>query len=91
MNCSVKIPTPLRRHTNGAATVRADGAHVAEILQNLHAQHPGLKERLFENDGQLRAHLNVFVNSEDIRFLSGLETPLKEGDVVTLLPALAGG
>lgn len=91
MNCSIKIPTPLRRHTNGAATVNAEGATVDEILRDLQSQFPSLGERLYEADGQVKSHLNIFVNSEDIRFLQGLRTPLAAGDVVTLLPALAGG
>ena len=91
MNCSIKIPTPLRRHTNGAATVHAEGATVDEILRDLQSQFPSLGERLYEADGQVKSHLNIFVNSEDIRFLQGLRTPLGAGDVVTLLPALAGG
>ena len=91
MNCSVKIPTPLRRHTNGASTLDANGTNVDEILRDLETRFPTLRERLFESDGQVKAHLNIFVNNEDIRFLQGVHTPVRGGDVVTLLPALAGG
>ncbi len=91
MNCSVRIPTPLRRYTDGASTVRANGASVDQVLRELHTQFPGLGERLFDGAGQIKSHLNVFVNSEDIRFLQGTHTPVREGDTITLLPALAGG
>lgn len=91
MNCTVRIPTPLRRHTGGASVVPAQGTHIEEVLHDLKLRFPGLGERLFEGNGQVKSHLNIFLNSEDIRFLDGVNTPLHEGDVLTLLPALAGG
>ena len=91
MALKVKIPTPLRRHTAGASSVDANGTHVGEVLNDLTQRYPGVSERLFDGDGQLKSHLNVFLNNEDIRFLNGLETPVRDGDTVVLLPALAGG
>jgi molybdopterin synthase sulfur carrier subunit len=91
MNCSVKIPTPLRRYTNGASVVPANGGHVEEVLRNLQNQFPGLGERLFDGNGTVKSHLNIFLNAEDIRFLQGVNTAVREGDMITLLPALAGG
>ncbi len=91
MSCKVKIPTPLRRHTGGTASVEVQGTRVREALDSLLAQYPSVGERLFDAQGQLKPHLNVFLNNEDIRFLDGLDTALREGDTVVLLPALAGG
>lgn len=91
MNCSVKIPTPLRRYTNGASVVKANGEHVHAVLNDLQTQFPGLGERLFDGNGSVKSHLNVFLNTEDIRFLNGVTTSVSEGDTITLLPALAGG
>ncbi len=91
MNCTVRIPTPLRRHTGGASVVTARGARVEQVLRDLQNQFPGLGERLWDGNGTVKSHLNIFVNNEDIRFLDGLNTSLGEGDVLTLLPALAGG
>ncbi len=95
MSCTIKIPTPLRRHTNGQATVQvANGAPdstVAATLSHLTAQYPTLAERLFDAQGNVKSHINIFLNNEDIRFLNGLQTSVKDGDTVVLLPALAGG
>jgi molybdopterin synthase sulfur carrier subunit len=71
MNCSVKIPTPLRRYTNGASVVKANGEHVHAVLNDLQTQFPGLGERLFDGNGSVKSHLNIFLNTEDIRFLNG--------------------
>jgi len=87
----VRIPTPLRRVTNGVAEVHAKGKDVAELVDDLERQFPGLRERLVEESGQLRRFVNIYVNEEDIRFLSGPETTLKDGDQVSIVPALAGG
>jgi sulfur-carrier protein len=91
MNCSVKIPTPLRRYTNGASLVKANGVQVNEVLRNLQNEFPGLGERIFDGNGTVKSHLNIFLNAEDIRFLNGVNSPVREGDTITLLPALAGG
>ena len=95
MSCKVKIPTPLRRHTNGQSTVEvpngSDSTTVRTTLTQLTADFPGIGERLFDPQGQVKSHINIFLNNEDIRFLSGLDTTVKDGDTVVLLPALAGG
>ena len=91
MSCKVKIPTPLRRHTQGAASVEVRGERVRDALNDLQTRYPSIRERLFDGQGQVKPHLNIFLNNEDIRFLGGLDTPLREGDTVVLLPALAGG
>jgi sulfur-carrier protein len=87
----VRIPTPLRRHTGGAAEVAVEGATLAEIVAGLDALHPGLRERLLDDDGRLRRFVNVFVRDEDVRFLDGLETEVGADDVVSIIPAVAGG
>ncbi len=91
MVCKVKIPTPLRRHTEGASTVQVQGERVRDALGALQTRYPTIGDRLFDGQGQVKPHLNVFLNNEDIRFLNGLDTPLRDGDTVVLLPALAGG
>lgn len=87
----VRIPTQLRELTGGAAEVDADGATVAEVLKQLEARHPGFAERLYDDQGQLRRFVNVFVADEDIRFLQGRDTPVTDGQVVSIVPAVAGG
>jgi sulfur-carrier protein len=91
MNVSVKVPTPLRKVTNGAALVNADAGNVRELIAELERQFPGMQERLCDEDGALRRFVNVFVGDEDIRFLEGLETALEEGAEVSIVPAVAGG
>ncbi len=92
MATKIKIPTPLRRHTNGLSTVELNGAdNVRATLDTLTAQYPTIGDRLFDGQGQVKSHINIFLNNEDIRFLNGLETNVKDGDTVVLLPALAGG
>ncbi len=93
MATKIKIPTPLRRHTNGLATVEVNGGanDVRATLDTLTAQYPTISERLFDGQGHVKSHINIFVNNEDIRFLNGLETHVRDGDTVVLLPALAGG
>ena len=87
----VRIPTPLRPLTRGQGEVEAKGASVAEVLANLDSMHPGLKQRLYDETGELRRFVNIYVNEEDIRFLKGKETALKEGDEMSIVPAIAGG
>jgi molybdopterin converting factor small subunit len=91
MAIKVRIPTQLRELSGGAAEVDVDGATVAEVLKQLEARHPGFAERLYDDKGQLRRFVNVFVADEDIRFLQGLETPVTEDQVVSIVPAVAGG
>lgn len=87
----VRIPTPLRRLTGGRGEVTAEGRTVQEILDALERQFPGVKERLYDETGQLRRFVNIYVNDEDIRFTQGLETTLKKGDELSIVPAIAGG
>jgi molybdopterin synthase sulfur carrier subunit len=77
--------------TKGQGEVEAKGATIAEMIDNLEAAHPGLKDRLCDNNGELRRFVNVYVNEEDIRFLNGKGTLLKDGDEVSIVPAIAGG
>src|SRR5256712_4997568 len=87
----VKVPTPLRKYTGGAGGVEAQGATVAALVDDLERRYPGLKERICDESGQVRRFVNIFVNGEDIRFLAHLETPLKAGDELSIVPAIAGG
>lgn len=87
----VRIPTPLRPLTRGQGEVETHGANVAEMIENLNATHPGVKERLCDENGELRRFVNIYVNEEDVRFLEGKGTALKDGDEVSIVPAIAGG
>lgn len=91
MAIEVKIPTILRTYTDGAKTVDANGDTLAALVDDLNAQHDGIKRRLITEDGSLHRFINVYVNGEDVRFTGSLDTPLKDGDAVTILPAVAGG
>jgi sulfur-carrier protein len=90
MAIEVRIPTILRSYTGGAKAVEGAGSTLDELLNNLDASHSGIRERLVEGE-KLRRFVNVYLNDEDVRFLGGLETPVKDGDTVTVLPAVAGG
>jgi len=87
----VRIPTPLRPLTRGQGEIEAKASSVAEMIDNLNATHPGLKDRLCDEKGELRRFVNIYVNEEDIRFLKGKDTSLKDGDEVSIVPAIAGG
>ena len=87
----VRIPTPLRTLTKGSAEVQVKGQTVGDLVESLEGQFPGMRERLVDETGELRRFLNVYVNEEDVRFLDGKETALKEGDQVSIVPAIAGG
>ena len=91
MAVTVRIPTPLQRLTNGQGEVTCEGKSVTELLANLERSYPGIKERICDQDGKLRRFVNVFVNEEDIRFLQGDQTAVKDGDEVSIIPAIAGG
>ncbi len=91
MAVTVRIPTQLRELTGGAAEVSADGATVADVLKDLEAKHAGFSERLFDEQGELRRFVNVFVADEDIRFLDGVNTDVADGSTVSIVPAVAGG
>jgi sulfur-carrier protein len=91
MAIEVRIPTILRPLTGGSKTVEGKGDTLDELLADLDARHSGLRGRLIDDSGGLRRFVNVYLNDEDVRFLGGIETPLSDGDVVTILPAVAGG
>jgi molybdopterin synthase sulfur carrier subunit len=91
MAIKIRIPTPLRRLCEGKEIVEVEGKNLREALENLEKKYPGFRERLFDTNGELRRFVNIFVNEEDIRFLNGLNTPLKDGDEVSIIPAIAGG
>ena len=91
MSVSVRIPTQLRPLTGGAGEVAVDGGTVGDVLKALDAAHPGFAERLFDGSGELRRFVNVFLADEDVRFLQGLDTPVAEGQTVSIIPAVAGG
>jgi sulfur-carrier protein len=90
MAIEVRIPTILRTYTGGAKAVEGSGSTLAELIADLEAHHSGLQARLID-DGRLRRFVNVYLNDEDVRFIGGLDTPVKDGDTVTVLPAVAGG
>ena len=87
----VRIPTPLRPLTKGQGEVEAKAGSIANMIEMLNEAHPGLKDRLCDDTGELRRFVNIYVNEEDIRFLDGKETSLKDGDEVSIVPAIAGG
>ena len=90
MAVKVQIPTPMRHHTEGQAVVEASGATVKGVLDNLAQTYPGLASRIFEN-GQVRRFVNLYLNEEDVRYLDNLATPVKDGDELAIIPAVAGG
>jgi len=91
LSVTVRIPGPLRKVTGNRETVTAAGGSLVEIIGRLDQEYPGLKERLCDESGEIRRFINLYVNGEDVRFLSGLETPVKAGDEVSIVPAVAGG
>ncbi|AKG20367.1 MoaD/ThiS family protein [Calothrix sp. 336/3] len=91
MSVKVLVPTALQKFTNNQATLDCSGASISELIESLEQVCPGIKSRLCDEAGQPRRFLNLYVNSEDIRFLDGVETPLKDGDEVSIVPAVAGG
>lgn len=91
MPVTVRVPTQLRTLTDGQGEVQIDGSTVGEVLKGLDAAHPGFGDRLFDDAGALRRFVNVFVAEEDVRFLQGLDTPVSEGQTVSIVPAVAGG
>ncbi|MBW4656324.1 MAG: MoaD/ThiS family protein [Kaiparowitsia implicata GSE-PSE-MK54-09C] len=91
MTVKVLVPTPLQKFTKDQATVECTAGTIVELLDSLDAQFPGIKARLCDDSGNLRRFINFYVNSEDIRFLEGKDTPLAAGDEVSIVPAVAGG
>ena len=91
MSVQVRIPTPLRKFTGGRDTVEATGTSIGAILADLDSKHPGLRERICEADGSVRRFVNLYINGDDIRFLQNLSSAVKDGDEVSIVPAIAGG
>lgn len=91
MPVTVRIPTPLRAVTKGSAEVQAKGETVDDVIGDLERQYPGLRDRIVDETGELRRFVNIYVNQEDIRFLQAKKTALKDGDEVSIVPAIAGG
>ncbi|MDP9298565.1 MAG: MoaD family protein [Actinomycetota bacterium] len=91
MSVTVKLPTILRKHADGEARVNADGGTLSDVLHDLEAKYPGITRNVLADDGGLHRFINVYVNDEDVRYLGSLETEIKEGDTVSILPAVAGG
>jgi MoaD family protein len=90
MTVEVKVTATLQKMVGGQRVIQADGATVGEVIDDLDRKHPGIKDMVMV-DGQIHRFVNIYLNDEDVRFLSQLDTPLKEGDVLSILPALAGG
>lgn len=90
MAITVRIPTPLRTLTNGEDSVSAEGSTVRDVIDDLEANHPGMKDRLMDDKG-VRRFVNLYLGDEDIRFLDGLETEVKDGEELSVVPAIAGG
>jgi molybdopterin synthase sulfur carrier subunit len=91
MAVTVRIPTTLRPISGGVSQVQVEGATLSSVLANLEAVHPGFRDRLLDDAGALRKFVNVFVAEEDVRFLQGLDTPVPDGETVSIIPAVAGG
>jgi MoaD family protein len=91
MAVEVRVPTILRKYTGGEKAVEGAGTTVREVIDDLEGRHPGMRGAVVSDDGELRRFVNMYLNDEDIRFLGSLETPVADGDVLSILPAVAGG
>lgn len=91
MSVTVRVPTPLRNLTDNQAAVTVEGSTVQEVIEDLERRHPGIRERLVDESGELRRFVNVFVDDEDVRFQQGLSTAVRDGTTVSIVPAVAGG
>lgn len=91
MSVQVRIPTVLRKHTDGAAALEASGATIRELIDDVGGRYPEFKGQVVGADGQLHRFINVYANDEDVRYLDGMDTKVADGDVVSILPAVAGG
>ena len=91
MSVTVRIPTTLRPISGGASTVEVEGATLSDVLKNLDAAHPGFADRLLDESGNLRKFVNLFVADDDVRYLQGHDTPVPDGETVSIIPAVAGG
>jgi molybdopterin synthase sulfur carrier subunit len=91
MAVRVRVPTPLRRFTGGKDEVPAEGASIRLVLEDLERLHPGIRERLLDDKGEIRRFVNIYLNGDDIRFLESLNSKVKDGDDISIVPAIAGG
>ncbi len=91
MSVTVRIPTTLRPLSGGNSTVEVDGSTLREVLDALDAAHPGFRDRLFDDEGKQRRFVNLFVADDDVRYLQGMDTPVPDGETVSIIPAVAGG
>lgn len=91
MAVTVRIPTTMRPISGGASSVEVPAGTLGEVLKALDAAHNGFGERLFDGAGELHKFVNIFVSDDDVRYLQGLDTPVKDGDTVSIIPAVAGG
>ncbi|HLH77759.1 MAG TPA: ubiquitin-like small modifier protein 1 [Candidatus Binataceae bacterium] len=91
MPVRVRVPTPLRKFTAGAGEIGAAGANLKDVIEDLERNHPGLRERLLDENGQIRRFVNIYLNGDDVRFLDQLNSPVKDGDDISIVPAIAGG
>lgn len=91
MSITVRVPTPLQKLTQNQAEVKASGANIKEVIDDLEKNFPGIKVRICDEQGKVRRFINIYVNEEDVRFLQLDQTPLKDGDEVSIIPAIAGG
>ncbi len=91
MAITVRVPAPLQKLTQNKAEIKAEGSSIKELIEDLEKKFPGMKERLCDDTGNVRKFINIYVNEEDIRFLQRDKTPLKDGDKVSIIPAIAGG
>ena len=91
MSIVIPIPTPLRKMTNGQAKVEVDSTVLGELVEKLNSEFPGFKDRLVDEEGELRYFVNIYLNGEDVRFMEGLKTATSDGDEISIVPAVAGG
>ncbi|HUN56946.1 MAG TPA: MoaD/ThiS family protein [Candidatus Binataceae bacterium] len=91
MSIKVRVPTPLRRFTAGVDEVNASGDSIRAVITDLERNHPGISERLLDDSGELRRFVNIYLNGDDIRFLNQLNSTVKDGDDISIVPAIAGG
>jgi molybdopterin synthase sulfur carrier subunit len=91
MPVNVKVPTPLRKFTAGSETVSGNGANVGALIEDLEKRYAGIRERICDEQGKVRRFVNLYINGEDIRFLQQLDTKVKDGDEISIVPAIAGG
>ena len=91
MAVRVRVPTPLRRFTGGEGEVSADGASIRQVIEDLEKRHAGIRQRLLDDKGEIRRFVNIYLNGDDVRFLESLNSKVKDGDDISIVPAIAGG